>query len=551
VERLSRNPPVLLLATALLLAAAMTLVLTSGMTFFQDTWAFLIERREISADTLFRPHNEHIVVFPALIEMVLIRVFGMTSALPEYVLLTVFLLVTAALLFVYLQRRVGQWLALFAAVIVLTLGPAWEALLWPFEITFVGPIMFGLAMLLALERGDRRGDIAACAVLTLAMGFSGVGICFLAAAAVAVLLGPRETWLNRAYVFAIPLLLYVIWWLGWGHDAETHISIHNLAESPAFVINSVAYALQSMLGLGPGVGGAPDASWGKAILVGLVLACAYWWWRRRPRIDPGLWPVLAAAIANWFLTALNAIPGRDPSSSRYQYAGVIFVVLIAANLLKGVRPSRTAIVVAGVVTIVAVGPNMVSLKDGRDVLKSQSVLTRADTAAIEIARRTVPPEFELTPEVAGTPSLINIYAGKYLEAVDEYGSPAYSQAELAKAPEGARKQADIILGQALPLSTVTRLGGFEPGSAAENCIEVPGGGTAVPDVTIGPGTTRIEVAPGDRAEFSLGRFAVAEYPVSTEGAPGDSVTVLNVPRDSSRRPWHLHVQAEQEARVCR
>ena len=542
--------PTMLLAAALVVGFAMTLVLTREMTFFQDTWAFLINRREITLDTLLTPHNEHAVLIPVLIEQLFLRVFGMSSALPEYILLGLFLVGTALLLYVYVRRRVGGWLALFAALLLLTLGPAWEVLLWPFEITFVGPIFFGLAMLLALDRGDRRGDIWACVFLVAAICFSGLGICFIAGAAVAVAQGPRETWLRRAYIFAIPLGLYALWWLGYGHDAESHLSLHNLLVSPVFVLDSVAVALASMLGLGTQVGAAPDPSWGRALLVGLAILLGLRQWRLKQSFAPTLWPVLAAALANWFLTAFNAFPGRDPTSSRYQYAGAVFIFLILANLLKGVRPSRNVLIAGAVVTACAIGPNLVILKDGRDILDPQSVLTRADTAALDIARRTVPEGFQLSPEVAGTPSLVNVYAGAYLEAADEYGTPAYTDEELLGAPEEARKQVDIILSQALPLSTVTRLDSYSPTAGGADCIDVVGVGSGPPEVRLRPGLNTIELAPGPHADFSLRRFASGEYPVETEGADGNSVTLLRVPHDASHQPWFLHIDATQSARVC-
>jgi len=546
MERMNRKAPDLLLGAALVVGFVMTLVLTREMTFFQDTWAFLINRREITLDTLLTPHNEHIVVIPVLLEQLLLRVFGMSSALPEYILLALFLVVTALLLYVYLKRRVGAWLALLATVLLLCLGPAWEVLLWPFEITFIGPILFGLAMLLALERGDRRGDVLACVFLVCAIGFSGLGICFIAAAVVAVAQGPRQTWLRRSYIFAIPLALYALWWLGYGHDAESHLSLHNLLMSPVFVLNSVSVALASMLGLGPQVGAAPDPSWGRALLVGLAILLGLRQWRHKLPFAPTLWPVLAAALANWFLTAFNAFPGRDPTSSRYQYAGAVFILLILANLLKGVRPSRNVLIAGAVVTACAIGPNLVILKDGRDILDPQSVLTRADTAALDIAERTVPEGFQLSPEVAGTPSLVNIYAGAYLDAAEEYGSPAYTEEELREAPEEARKQVDIILSQALPLSTVTRLGAYGPGAGGADCVDVAGDA----EVRLAPGLNAIELAPGPHADFTLRRFATGEYPVKTEGADGDSVTLLRVPRDASRQPWFLRVEAAQPAEVC-
>lgn len=546
-----RNAAPLLLAAAFVVAAVLTLVLTAQTTYFGDNWAFLIERRDPSIDTLLNPHNEHIVVIPVLIEQLLLRMFGMDSARPEQVLLIVFLLVTAALLYVYVKRRVGPWLALLATVLVLFLGPAWEVLLWPFEITFLGPIMFGLAMLLALEREDRRGDIVACVFLTLALGFSNIGVAFVPAAALAVLIGPRAGWLRRSYIFLIPAILFGLWYLGWGSDAESHLSVRNVLASPQFVADSAAISVGALSGLGTkATSNLVDLTWGRALLLALVLAVAYWKFHRGGRLERWLWPVVALTLTNWFLTAFNLIPGRDPAASRYQYAGAVFILMILANLFEGVQAGRKALVACTVFTALAVGPNLVVLKNGSLGLEQNAVVTRSNTAAIEIARRTVAPDFQLTPEIAGIPTLINIYAGAYLQAVEEYGSPAYSQSELEAAPPEGRRAADVVLSQALPLSTVTRLGEYR-GSGGD-CIDVAGGGRGPAEVPVTPGTTRIEVAPGSRASFSLRRFADAgEYPVSTEGADGESTTMLRIPRDLSSRPWQLHVEAEQPARVCR
>ncbi len=549
MERLTRKPQVPLLAAALAVAAAVILVLATKMSFYADTWELLIDRRDPSVDSLLQPHNEHLVLIPVLFEQLILRVFGMTSAMPEYVLLVGFLLATATLLYIYVERRVGAWPALFAAVLLLFLGPAWEVLIWPFEITFVGPILFGLAMLLALEREDRRGDIAACAFLTIGLGFSSLGVPFIVAAVVAVAQGPRESWLRRAYIFVIPAVLFVVWYLGWGHTAESHMSLHNILASPRFVADAIAVAVGALFGLGtnPAEGGL-DPVWGRAILVALMVVLGYRQ-RRKPGFSPGLWPVVAVAATNWFLTAFNAFPGREPTASRYQYAGAIFVLLILANLLKGVRLSGRAVWVGAALTALAVAPNLVVLEQGANTLKAQAVFTRSDTAALDIARRTVDPEFQLNPELAGTPSLVNVFAAPYFEADEEYGTPAYSTSELESAPEEGRRQADIVLSQALPLSTVTHLDAYQAGAGLEGCVNVKGG-TPI-EVPVGPGLTRIEVAPGGPAAFTLRRFALGEYPVPTEGAPGNSMTEVRIPRDGAGNPWYLHVEARQLARVCR
>ncbi len=550
MERLIRNAPILLLAAAAAVAAALTLGLTADTTFYADTWDLLINRRDPTLDTLLTPHNEHLIAVPTLVEQLLLRIFGMTSALPEYFVLVAMLITTAVLLFVYVRRRLGDWPALFAAVLILFFGPAWEVLLWPFEISFCGPIMCGLAMLLALEREDRRGDVAACALLVIGLGFSSLGVPFIVAAAVAVLQGRRETWVRRSYVFVVPALAFVAWYVGWGHEAPSHVSLRNLLAAPRFVADSIAPPLGSLVGLGssPEATATLDPVWGRALLIVLVIAVGYLVYQRRS-VGAGLWPIAAAAATNWFLTALNAFPGREPTASRYQYAGAVFILMILANLLQGVRIPRGALLAGAAVTVLAIGPNIVVLKGGSDYLDDQAVLTKADTAAIEIARRTVAPEFQLNPEISGTPALVNVFAEPYLEAVEEYGSPAYSIDDLVDAPELGRRQADIILAQALPLKTVVDPGAYAT-SAPPGCTIVAGEGGGPEAVALPSGVSRIEVAPGPPAAFALRRFAVEGFPVPTAGAPGGSVTELKIPRDGAEQPWFLHIEASQTARVC-
>jgi hypothetical protein len=544
--------PTILLGIVLVGAAMLLLALDSHLTFYQDTWEFLMNRRSFNADALLMPHNEHIVVIPVAIQQLLLVLFGMTSATPEYVLLTVALLVTAVLLFVYVRRRVGPWLALIAAALLLFIGPAWQDLLWPFEIGFVGSVLFGIAMLLALEREDRWGDLAACGFLAVSIGFNSLGIAFVVAAAVDLFQQRHRRGLRRAYVVAVPALLYIAWYLGWGHDAESHLSLRNLLGAPRFVLESFAASIESLLGLSttPIEGfGTPD--WGRPLAIAAIGLVAYGQWRK-PGFYARLWPAAAAAGTYWLLTAFNYIPGREPTTSRYLYASAAMLLLVAANLLRDVRLGRRGLLVVAAVAAAAIASNLVVLKDGADNYKTQAVLTKADLGAIEIARRTVDPTFALTPEIAGTPSLIDIEADKYLAAVDEYGSPAYSPAGLATAPQPGPHQADIVLSRALPLSMLIRTGEYDRRTAGtENCVVLPGGGSASSELALSPGMTRIEVAPGPHADFSLRRFAVGEYPALTNGAPGESTTILRVPRDYAKQPWYLHVDASQQTRVCR
>lgn len=548
---LKRNAAMLLLVAALLAAAVVLLTYSSGLAPFQDSWEFLIHRRGFSVDAFMQPHNEHIVVLPVAIEQLLLRLFGIGSARPEFVVLIAFLLASAVLAFVYVRRRAGAWPALIAAVLLLFLGPAWQVLLWPFEIGFVGSVLFGVAMLLALERGDRRGDVLACVSLALAIGFSSLGVAFALGAAVDVFQRRRARGLRRAWVAAVPLLLYLAWYGGWGHQAEGHLSLHNVLVSPRFVVEGLAASVDSLLALSTIADEAVGRSkWGYAVLA-ILAALILYAWRRRGAFSPRLWPVLASAAAFWFLAAFSYFPGREAYSSRYLYAGAAFLILIAADLLKGVRFGRWALVAGGVAAVVVAVFNLVPLREGRDFLRAQTVLTRADLGAIEIARRTVDPSFTLPPEIAGTSFLNEIEAGEYLTAVDEYGSPADTPAELARAAEAGRVQADVVLVNALPVTMeVEKRSGGGPGPGGR-CVRVPGGqGSAAPALRLRPGSTTIELAPGGPGTIRLRRFAAGEYPLVSEGVPGGSTTLLRIPRDTAARPWRLQVEAAQPAMVC-
>src|SRR6185369_2354908 len=173
---------------------------------------------------------------------------------------------------------------------------------------------------------------------------------------------------------------------------------------------------------------------------------------RRPGFSRDFWVVAAAAASYWLLAAFNFIPGREASASRYVYAGAVFVLLMAVELLRGIRWSPRALAIAAIVVACAIAPNLAQIKHGSEWEKEQSVFTRSDLAALEIARGHVDPSFTLGSfDVAGTASLAIVEAGKYFEAVDRWGSPAYTPEELETAPQVGRHFADIVLSQALPL----------------------------------------------------------------------------------------------------
>lgn len=553
MARARRDAPVLLLGAALVAAAIVLLVAEWRVTFFQDTFSFLLDRQPWNGDSFLVPHNEHIVVIPVAITKLLLAIFGMSSNAPEQVAMGLTVLAVAVLFFAYARRRLDPWLALIGTVMLLFLGSGWWTTLWPFENEFTLPLGFGLGALLLLERRDSRGDALACLLLVLAVVSGSLGMCFVAAAFVDLLLSGRRRGWRRAYVFAVPLLVYLVWYAGWGHDAEHHLTGKNILTSPAYVVEGFASSLNALTGLG----GVPDAAassatWGPALLIAAI-ALVVIAQRRRPGFSHGFWVVATAGVTYWLLAALNYIPGREPNQLRYVYAGAVFTLLIAVELLRGWPLGRRALLVVAAAAALTIGPNLAQMKEGSDYLQEQSVITRADLAALEIARETVPPTFTLAdPAVAGTPSLTPVSAQRYFEAVDRWGSPAYSLAELEAAPEGGRRWADVVLSQALPVGHETAAGFSLRRPAGRECAVIAPGAAPLKQIKVAPGmATTVEVAPGGPAALSLRRFAQAEFPVALGSVEGGTTTTLQIPRDQAPNPWYLHLEVAQLARVCR
>lgn len=541
-----REPASLLLFGAMAISGAIIVVLGSKLTFILDDWTYILYRRDFSADAFLMPANEHLVGGAVATWKLLLSGFGMGSVVPFRIVSTAMFLLGDWFLFVWIRRRLGAWPALIATVPVVFLGAAFEDLLWFASITFLGSLTCGLGMLVALDRRDRAGDWLACAWLVGTMLFSSLWVPFAAGAALDVLLrrGERD-WRRRAFVVAVPVALYVLWWLGWGHDAESSITLHNIGETPLFVLNSLGSAIAALLGLATPVEGtsAPGGlDWGRPLAV-LAAGLALWRIYSLERVPRSLWVVLAIGLSFWILGGFDVKPGRVAWASRYQLPGAVFVLLVATELLRGVKLSRRLLAPALIVVAAAIVSNGLFLHEAYKSYLSSTEIVRGNLTAMEIARDTVDPGFYLEEEFADT-SFDHIDAGSYFSAVDEFGSPAYTVEELRESGEPARFAADKVLLNALRVVV-------EPGARApgDSCVAVPrGGGSTVP---VPPGGAIVAAGGQPVTDIRMRRFATgSEFPVDfqTGVAPGEAVAIP-IPRDLSTVPWKIQVDGAA-ARVC-
>src|SRR6476659_8085208 len=340
-----RKAPPYLLAVAVVLSGFAILRLERGTTFLFDDWNILLDRRGMSVGVFLDPHNEHIAILPVAIYKALIAIFGITSDRP-------FQVAGVVVLYAYLRRRVGDWLALFGAAIVLFLGSAWLDLIWSFQLAFSGSTAAGIGMLLALDRDDQTGDRVACGLLLVSLCFSSLGLAFAAAALADLALPRRRPRRERAYVPLLPLAFFAVWWLGWGHTAKSQVSFGNVEGTGSWVYDAAAQGSASIVGLSSVGVSDPNTlkglDWGRALL-GIALLLGTLRLIRLGRIPRGLWIALAAGAGFWVLAALNTNVFRTPGNVRYEYPSVVLVLLIAAEVLRGIRPRPVVIALIGVI----------------------------------------------------------------------------------------------------------------------------------------------------------------------------------------------------------
>jgi ATP-binding cassette subfamily B protein len=541
------SPATLLFIAAACVSAGLLIYLTSKQSFMLDEWSFILDRRGFSADVLFDPHNEHIVVIPVAIYKLLLAVFGLSSAIPFHVMAIAIFIATVTVVFVALRRLVGEWLALACVLPLFVFGSASEGLLLTFQFSFSLSLCFGLAALVALQSERlRHRDAVACLLLVLSILSVSLGLAFALGVGAWLLVTPGGR--RRLWIPLVPLAIYGLWWLGWGHDADSTVTLHNIAASPSYILDGLAGSLTSLLGLTAGGNKLDPAhlDWGRPLLVGAAAFAGWQAWRLRT--DPeAAWArrllvgVCALAFAFWALAAFNAAGSLRPATApRYELAGAVFLLLIAAVICGRRRLSPTAWAIVFAVSLIAAATNLYLLHSRWEGLVDISDSQRAALTALELERDRVPPDFQVRSADTGIPFAEIVRAGPYFDASHAYGSPAYSLSELAAAPENAREAADRTVASALGVAPV-------PGRERTSvCWTVKLEGTPVTG-NLPPRGATFWVKPGSSGTLALGRLS-SGYPVNIGELPSGT-SVLRVPKDAAGQ-WRFQLGGGGPIQIC-
>jgi hypothetical protein len=432
VTRLQRpSAPWLLLGLAMAVSATWILLAGHGLSFNGDEifyYANLVVHGgsalpAYGLEYFLAPHNGHLVLVGRLVYRLLFELAGTDYFVFRAVEVAGFL-VCVGLFFVLARRRTTSYVALAFSISLLFLGYAYESLLWPFDLHTVFSLALGLGALLALEREDRKGDIAVCALLILSVATLEVGLAFVVGVAVSVLL--RSDRARRAWVFLVPVALYAAWWLWARKFDQPAIELTNVHLIPIDLSGALAAVGGSLFGLNPtGSGVAPEQTTITAagtVVAGFAVAGLVYR-VRRGGVPPTLWVSLAVVVTYWVTIAMG---GRPPDSSRYILVGAVMVLLVAADALRGVRFSPLATAGFFCVVALAIPANVAKLYDGRAVYSSNSSISGTEYAMLDLERHRVDPEYipATDPAVAavGGSIFVPLSASNYFRAERNYGS---------------------------------------------------------------------------------------------------------------------------------
>ena len=519
--------------------AAAVLLLFAGrhLTFFYDEWSFILDRRGGSLDTYLDPHNGHLVLVPVAIYKLLLATVGLRHYWPFLAVTVLLHLVSCALLFMLLRRRVGDWMALVPTALLLFMGSAYQDLLWPFQMTLLASVAAGLAALTVMDRPTRFAELATAALLTLALACSGVGVAFLIASA--VLLLARGTPWRRWWAVIVPGALFLVWYAGWG--TSEHVTSDSVLAAPQYVADAAA-------GVAAGIAGLSSA-WGPPLaiagLAGLSVAWGRW---RGAALTPMLLTAAAGVLSFWVLAAITRADVAQPDASRYLYVGAVFVFLISAEALGQIRIRRGWLALGGLLVAAALIANVGVLRRAERGLRASDESVRASLAALQIAAPVVAPTF--APEPVNAP---RITAGSYLAATRDLGSPALALPELLRASSARRANSDSVLEHAerLVVAPAERAGRCAVSASPARDAASPVRG-AVLTLTVPPGSRLVfRTAGGAPAVVELARIAASFPSTPFAVAPGGATSAIQFPSDRAPQlPWHAHLLAPRPLTAC-
>ncbi len=404
------------------------------------------------------PPNKYFIALPLLVYHGLFDVFGLAADLPSRLVVTALVLLCAGLFFVLARRRVGDLLAVPPTVLLLFFGAGWDTVITPGRMPSLIAVAAGLGALIALEKRDRRGDIVAALLLTASVASHPVGLSFLAAAGVLVVLRPWPQPWRRAWVLAVPAAVFGAWWLFFRAPSTDPVFSTRAIDVVHFAADSWTSITATVFGLA-GILDEPSFDQtiaqiaAAALFASLVVVLVV----RRGRVPASFWAALTALVVLVASTRLSPSGFlRSPEEIRYLYPEAVLFLLLLVELAGVARVRGWAALALTGVLVLGLAYNVDRLRDGGATARLDSQRALAQYTVYEMAGSRLREDFK--------PSEFAASAGEYADASGRYGSVTEPIAEIAATPPLVREAADDALAGSfgLALRPAQGLGSAEP-----------------------------------------------------------------------------------------
>lgn len=558
-----------LLLVAMAAAAALLIWETRGLTLLVDEWKWgFAERTNLDLHSFVDPHNGHFVAVPVLITKSALQLFHANAAVALRLLAVAVHLGAAGCLFALLRKAVGTAGAVLPTILVLFLGAANDVIIGSHGLSTTITVLTGLGAWMAIQRRRAVWDVAAAVLLTIGVATVSMALAFVVGAAVVIWLD-RSSPRSRLWIPLVPIAVYALWWLAWGHREPSEVAIANVAGYPAFAFDALSAGLVSITGLftepgmrSPSFNIAP----GQALAGGLLIVTLALIIGRRYRPGVASLVPLVTLLTFWLMTAGVASGVRAPWASRYLYIDVVLLLLIFTQEIA-VSPVRPQGVLAlSAICAFALAPNIREITYFSDWWRDQAAANRAVMGAADAVIGQGQPTALLEDPADLAPGQVEdlvMSLEQYAASSQRFGAPAYSVREIESAGPLAHAAADRFLSRALPVTLEPATGPPHPLPPAlsptqtggvlkrsRGCLRfVPLAAEAQMSLNLPVGGLWIRPAPGAPVPVGVERFDES-FGVKMSSAVGGRPAVLSLPPSRISSGWKAQFSAEQPLLLC-
>lgn len=286
--------------------------------FYRDDWVMLASRDGGSLDSVMAAFDVHPVPIPVVVFRLMFNVFGLRF-MPYHMLLVTMHVGIVVLLRVIMRRAgVGPWIASAAAATLVLFGNGGSNIVWVFQITNLGSILFALIQLILTDHDgptSRRDTLAVFSGIAGVM-CSGLGLLLLVPVGLATL--ARRGWRFALLQTGPPAVAFLTWNHFFGASENRNVP------APRVLL---AWMREGLLGTGEALGHLPVVAILLALLLvgglGLLVISTSLEDLRRTVCVPGALLIFVPLFFALVAVGRAFIGIEGARSSRYLYMGAV------------------------------------------------------------------------------------------------------------------------------------------------------------------------------------------------------------------------------------